>query len=150
MLTIKYQTAFKKDYKRIVRRGYDVRLLEEVISILAEQKPLPEIYRDHNLSGCNQFDQFFRFHLLFFGNRQKFLCQDSLAGGVHLCGVVHVKSSFFGGGERKKNLHRVGTGQTHSVYRNDRMDMSFLFHASSIVFYVIAYVPYVGITQIRL
>ena len=35
MLTIKYQTAFKKDYKRIVRRGYDVRLLEEVISILA-------------------------------------------------------------------------------------------------------------------
>lgn len=38
MLTIKYQTAFKKDYKRIVRRGYDVRLLEEVISILAEQK----------------------------------------------------------------------------------------------------------------
>ena len=48
MLTIKYQTAFKKDYKRIVRRGYDVRLLEEVISILAEQKPLPEIYRDHN------------------------------------------------------------------------------------------------------
>ena len=40
MLTIRYQTAFKKDYKRIVRRGYDVRLLEEVITILAEQKPL--------------------------------------------------------------------------------------------------------------
>ena len=51
MLTIRYQTAFKKDYKRIVRRGYDVRLLEEVITILAEQRPLPEIYRDHNLSG---------------------------------------------------------------------------------------------------
>ena len=45
MLTIRYQTAFKKDYKRIVRRGYDVRLLEEVITILAEQRPLPEIYR---------------------------------------------------------------------------------------------------------
>ena len=28
MLTIKYQTAFKKDYKRIFRRGYDVRLQE--------------------------------------------------------------------------------------------------------------------------
>lgn len=42
MLTIRYQTAFKKDYKQIVRRGYDVRLLEEVITILAEQKPLPE------------------------------------------------------------------------------------------------------------
>ena len=59
MLTIRYQTAFKKDYKRIVRRGYDVRLLEAVITILAEQKPLPEIYRDHNLSGdyigCREF-----------------------------------------------------------------------------------------------
>lgn len=51
MLTIKYQTTFKKDYKRIVKRGYDIRLLEEVITILAEQKPLPENYRDHNLSG---------------------------------------------------------------------------------------------------
>ena len=27
MLTIKYQAAFKKDYKRIVKRGYDMRLL---------------------------------------------------------------------------------------------------------------------------
>lgn len=51
MLTIKYQTAFKKDYKRIVRRGYDVRLLEKVIGLLAEQKPLPEQYHDHNLTG---------------------------------------------------------------------------------------------------
>ena len=51
MLTIKYQTAFKKDYKRIVRRGYDVRLLEAVIELLAEQKPLPEQYHDHNLTG---------------------------------------------------------------------------------------------------
>ena len=42
MLTIKYQSAFKKDYKRIVKRGYDIRLLEEVISILANQEPLPE------------------------------------------------------------------------------------------------------------
>lgn len=51
MLTIKYQTLFKKDYKRIVKRGYDIRLLEEVISILAENRPLPQKYRDHSLSG---------------------------------------------------------------------------------------------------
>lgn len=31
MLTIKYQTALKKDFKRIKKRGYDVRLLEPVI-----------------------------------------------------------------------------------------------------------------------
>lgn len=51
MLTIKYQSAFKKDYKRIVKRGYDIRLLEEVISILANQDPLPEKFRDHSLLG---------------------------------------------------------------------------------------------------
>lgn len=51
MLTIKYQAAFKKDYKRIVKRGYDTRLLEKVIELLANQKPLPEKNRDHQLSG---------------------------------------------------------------------------------------------------
>ena len=51
MLTIKYQAAFKKDYKRIVKRGYDMRLLENVIELLANQKPLPEKNRDHQLSG---------------------------------------------------------------------------------------------------
>lgn len=51
MLTIKYQAAFKKDYKRIVKRGYDMRLLEKVIELLANQKALPEKNRDHQLSG---------------------------------------------------------------------------------------------------
>ena len=51
MLTIKYQAAFKKDYKRIVKRGYDMRLLEKVIELLANQKQLPEKNRDHQLSG---------------------------------------------------------------------------------------------------
>lgn len=51
MLTIKYQTAFKKDYKRIKKRGYDTRLLETVIDMLAEGKPLPAEYKDHGLSG---------------------------------------------------------------------------------------------------
>lgn len=51
MLTIKYQAAFKKDYKRIVKRGYDMRLLEKVIELLANQKPLPEKNRAHQLSG---------------------------------------------------------------------------------------------------
>lgn len=51
MLGIKYLNAFKKDYKRIVKRGYDIALLENVITLLAEQKTLPEKYRDHALSG---------------------------------------------------------------------------------------------------
>ena len=51
MLTIKYQAAFKRDYKRIKKRGYDIRLLEKVITILAEGQPLPKEYRDHPLIG---------------------------------------------------------------------------------------------------
>lgn len=51
MLTIKYQVSFKKDYKRIKKRGYDVKLLETVVGLLAEQKSLPEKYKDHTLSG---------------------------------------------------------------------------------------------------
>ncbi len=51
MLTIRYQAAFKRDYKRIKKRGYDTRLLEKVITVLAEGKPLPPEYRGHPLSG---------------------------------------------------------------------------------------------------
>ncbi len=51
MLTIKYETTFKKDFKRIVKRGCNIRLLEEVITLLANGEVLPEKYRDHNLIG---------------------------------------------------------------------------------------------------
>ena len=51
MLTIKYETTFKKDFKRIIKRGYNIRLLEDVIEILASGQVLPEKYKDHNLTG---------------------------------------------------------------------------------------------------
>ena len=51
MLTIKYETTFKKDFKRIIKRGYNIRLLEDVIEILASGQMLPEKYKDHNLTG---------------------------------------------------------------------------------------------------
>jgi mRNA interferase YafQ len=51
MLKIKYETTFKKDYKRIKKRGYDVRLLEAVIELLAQGKTLPSKYKDHLLIG---------------------------------------------------------------------------------------------------
>lgn len=51
MLTIKYETSFKKDYKRIIKRGYNAKLLEDVLEILVNEQPLPEKYKDHNLSG---------------------------------------------------------------------------------------------------
>lgn len=51
MLTIRYETTFKKDFKRIVKRGYDARLLEKAIEILAKEEPLPQRYKDHPLTG---------------------------------------------------------------------------------------------------
>ena len=51
MLTIKLYKKFKRDYKRIQKRGYNLDLLDNVIQMLAEGKPLPPKYRDHPLSG---------------------------------------------------------------------------------------------------
>ena len=51
MLTIKYETTFKKDFKRIAKRGYNIKLLENVIEMLANEQTLPEKYRDHSLIG---------------------------------------------------------------------------------------------------
>ena len=51
MLTIKYHTMFKKDFKRIKKRGYDISRLEKIVELLANEVPLPEQFIDHNLSG---------------------------------------------------------------------------------------------------
>lgn len=51
MLTIKYHILFKKDFKRIKKRGYDISRLEKIVELLANEVPLPEQFKDHNLSG---------------------------------------------------------------------------------------------------
>lgn len=51
MLTIKYEKSFKKDYKRVKKRGYNIQLLENVLELLARQEPLPLKYKDHALTG---------------------------------------------------------------------------------------------------
>ena len=58
MLTIKYQNAFKKDFKTVKKRGYPIAKLEKVISLLANQESLPPAYKDHaligNFVGCRE------------------------------------------------------------------------------------------------
>ncbi len=51
MLKIRYHTSFKADYKRMIKRGYDSRELEKVISLIVAEKRLPKEYRDHALKG---------------------------------------------------------------------------------------------------
>lgn len=43
---------FKRDYKKIAASGrYSVNDFRTVVELLAHDKPLPEKYRDHSLSG---------------------------------------------------------------------------------------------------
>lgn len=51
MLKVRHSNQFKKDYKLIQKRGYDVNKLKYVIQLLAEGKPLPAKYKDHYLTG---------------------------------------------------------------------------------------------------
>ena len=51
MLAIRTSTKFKKDLKKAQKQGKDTELLKAVITLLAEEKPLPEKHRDHTLQG---------------------------------------------------------------------------------------------------
>lgn len=51
MLKVRYSSKFKKDFKIIIKRGYNISLFEEVLSLLREEKTLPEKYNDHALKG---------------------------------------------------------------------------------------------------
>lgn len=51
MLKIRYSNQFKKDYKLIQKRGYDINKLKNVIRLLVEEKTLPAKYKNHCLAG---------------------------------------------------------------------------------------------------
>lgn len=51
MLQLKTTGQFRKDYKRMKKRGYDMELLEEVIQTILEGELLVEEYNDHSLPG---------------------------------------------------------------------------------------------------
>ena len=46
-----HSASFRRDYKRAKRQGKNMQLLREIIELLANDKPLPEKYHDHALSG---------------------------------------------------------------------------------------------------
>ncbi len=52
MLEIRYQSQFKRDYKKILKRGYEEGLLWQVLEKLRNEEPLPERCRDHLLAGA--------------------------------------------------------------------------------------------------
>ena len=51
MLTVRYSTRFRRDFKVCVKRRYDMELLQRAIDILRIPDQLPSKNRDHDLTG---------------------------------------------------------------------------------------------------
>ena len=51
MLRPEFTGQFKKDYKLAIKRGCDPAKLQELITLLVNEQPLPKKYKDHDLIG---------------------------------------------------------------------------------------------------
>lgn len=51
MLKVRYSAKFKKDFKIIVKRGYDQSKFQDVIGKLRNREELPREFCDHPLKG---------------------------------------------------------------------------------------------------
>ena len=52
MLKPEFSGQFKKDFKLAIKRGFDSKKLQDVILMLCNEQPLPELYRDHALTNA--------------------------------------------------------------------------------------------------
>ena len=51
MKAFRLAARYKRDYKRIAKRGYDLDLIDAVLDLLARDEALPTARRDHPLKG---------------------------------------------------------------------------------------------------
>jgi len=51
MLKLRYSAKFKKDFKLVQKKGYDISLFEEILSMLCNENILSPKHKDHPLSG---------------------------------------------------------------------------------------------------
>jgi mRNA interferase YafQ len=51
VLTPVWSRKFKRDVRRVEKRGKDMEKLKAVLSLLIEEMPLPPNFRDHPLKG---------------------------------------------------------------------------------------------------
>ena len=51
MYNLDYTNKFKRNYRLLVKRGYDMTKIESTIDILLSGKAMPAKYRDHPLKG---------------------------------------------------------------------------------------------------
>ena len=50
-MNLVYTNKFKKDFKRMARRGYDERKLYNIVNLLLKGEKLPAKYADHSMAG---------------------------------------------------------------------------------------------------
>ena len=55
MLKPEFTGQFKQDYKLAVKRGLNLKKLEEVITLLCNEQPLQEAYHDHALTNSRNY-----------------------------------------------------------------------------------------------
>lgn len=63
MLKLEFTGQFKRDYKLAIKRGCDPKKLEEVITLLCNGQPLPEVYRDHALTNSRNYKDMRECHI---------------------------------------------------------------------------------------
>ena len=61
MYAIEYTNSFKKNYKRILKRGYDVELLADLFEQLAVSGKVNVSYKPHKLQG--KYAEFWECHI---------------------------------------------------------------------------------------
>ena len=63
MLRPGFSGQFRRDYKLALKRGLDPKKLEEVITLLCAETPLPERYRDHALVNSRNYKDMRECHI---------------------------------------------------------------------------------------
>ena len=63
MLKVEFTGQFKKDYKLAIKRGCDPTELQNVITLLMNEQPLPEKYRDHALTNSRNYKDMRECHI---------------------------------------------------------------------------------------
>jgi mRNA interferase YafQ len=51
MRQIEYSGQFQRDIKRAKKRGKNIEKIKEALRLLISDEPLPQVYRDHSLTG---------------------------------------------------------------------------------------------------
>jgi mRNA interferase YafQ len=63
MLKPEFTGQFKKDYKLAIKRGCKPEALQEVITLLVNEQPLPDKYRDHALVNSQNYKDMRECHI---------------------------------------------------------------------------------------